>query len=119
MKSLLLRLVVCSVIASSALAQFRFQESGRTGSFEVGATIQWLSGETVDGRLGGRDGDLELEDLFGGGMNFGYHINEYLNLNTDLFFSNADINFVSPGVGSLHDDAEFVAWTVNLDYYVF
>ena len=119
MKPLLLGLAVCSIVAPSALAQFRFQESGRTGTFEVGANVQWLSGETVGGHFGGRDGELELEDLFGGGINFGYHINEYLNLNTDFLFSNADVNFNSPGVRSLQDDADFFAWTVNLDYYVF
>src|SRR5688500_13566490 len=103
MKTLLLGLTACSLTVASALAQFNFQESGRTGTFEVGGTAQWFSGETVDGRFGGRDGDLELEDLFGGGISFGYHINEHLAINTDLVFSRADMNFVSPGVRSLHD----------------
>ncbi len=106
------------LISPSVSAQLRLRESGRTGTFEAGGLVQWFSGETVDGRVRGYNGDLELEDLVGGGFTFGYHINEYLNVNTDFFFSNADLNFVVPGVGSLHDDASFFAWTVNLDYYI-
>jgi opacity protein-like surface antigen len=118
MKLLVLALTSLSLTLPSARAQFGLQESARTGTFEVGGTVQWFSGETVDGHFAGRDGELELEDLVGGGINFGYHLNEYLNINTDLVFSSADVNFFSPGVRSLHDDADFFAWTVNLDYYI-
>jgi opacity protein-like surface antigen len=118
MKTLLLSLIAGSLTIPSALAQFNLQESARTGTFEVGGMVQWFSGETVDGRFNGRDGDLELEDLFGGGITFGYHINEHLAVNTDLVFSRAEMNFAAPGVRTLHDDADFFAWTVNLEYYI-
>jgi opacity protein-like surface antigen len=112
-------LLASMLVVPSVSAQLQFQESGRTGTFEVGGLVQWLSGETVDGRYRGRDGDLELEDLIGGGINFGYHINEHLNINTDFLYSNADVNFFSPGAASLHDDGSLFLWTVNLDYYIF
>ena len=114
---LLLAIAVFTLTASSAHAQLRLAPSGRTGTFELGGVIQWFSGDSANGTVRGANGDLELDDLVGGGMNFGYNINEHLNINTDLTFSNADIDFFAPQ-GSLHDDADFFAWTVNLDYYI-
>src|SRR5687768_8911898 len=93
--------LVSLFLAASAFAQF--EPSGRTGLFEVGGVIQGFSGDTVDGRFGGVDGELELDDLIGGGINFGYHINEHLNINTDFVFSSADINFFAPNGTRLHD----------------
>jgi hypothetical protein len=60
MKLLVLALTSLSLTLTSARAQFGLQESARTGTFEVGGTVQWFSGETVDGHFAGRDGELEI-----------------------------------------------------------
>ena len=58
-----------------------------------------------------------MDDVFAGGINFGYHITDHFNINTDFLYSSADLHFSSPGLG-LNEDADFLAWTVNLDYYI-
>src|SRR5436190_3689034 len=89
----------------------------RAGMSEIGGIFQGTFGETVDGSINGTRGNLKLDDLFAGGINFGYNITDHLNVNTDMLFTDVDLRF-SGGGFSLHDDAPAILWTVNLDYYI-
>jgi opacity protein-like surface antigen len=89
----------------------------RAGMFDLGGVFQGTFGDTVKGNINGTEGDLELDDLFAGGVNFGYHITDYLRVSTDLLGTEADLRFKSGGV-ELHEDAPAAIWTVNLDYYI-
>jgi opacity protein-like surface antigen len=93
------------------------QEIVRAGTFEIGGAVQWFGGQTVDGTFDGRSGDLKMDDLFGGGLHFGYNITDQLNINTEMIFSRAELAFSSEGT-RVSDKADFIAWTVNLDYYI-
>jgi opacity protein-like surface antigen len=113
------RLLVCAVFTiisfhSSVQAQYL----SRAGTFEVGGAMQWFGGQTVDGTFDGRSGDLKMDDLFGGGLHFGYNITDQFNINTEMVFSRAELDFTSDGT-RLSDKADFISWTMNLDYYIF
>src|SRR3954466_2856349 len=109
------------VVPLVCLANFLFSASAsdfhRAGMFEVGGVFQGSFGQTVRGQIEGIHGDLQLDDLFAGGINFGYHITDYLSVNTDLLGTQADLRFRGSGF-DLHDDAPAAIWTVNLDYYI-
>ena len=89
----------------------------RTGTFEVGGILQWYEGDTVDAHIRDRSGDLEMDDLFGGGISFGYNIIHQLNVNTEFVYSSTDVRFSGPDF-DFRDDVDFWAWTVNLEYYI-
>ena len=108
--------VISILIAHSASVQA--QEIVRAGKFEVGGAVQWFGGQTVDGTFDGRSGDLKMDDLFGGGLHFGYNITDQLNINTEVIFSRAELAFTSAGT-RVSDKADFASMTVNLDYYIF
>ena len=108
---------VCSIAVLHVCSSIQAQEIVRAGKFEIGGAVQWLGGQTVDGTFDGRSGDLKMDDLFGGGLHFGYNITEQLNINTEVIFSRADLAFSSEGE-RVSDKADFASFTVNLDYYI-
>ncbi|MGZ8920575.1 MAG: outer membrane protein [Limisphaerales bacterium] len=93
------------------------QDVSRAGKFEIGGAFQWFGGETMDGSVEGEAGDLKFDDVFTGGLHFGYNISEQLNLNTEFVFGTTDLSF-SNAAGRVSDKADFLAWTVNVEYYV-
>lgn len=106
--SFLLGVVVCLDVAAQEV---------RFGKFEIGGAFQWFAGQTVNGDVGGTGGRLKVDDIFSGGLHFGYNFTEQLNVNTEFVFGEADLSYSSAG-GSRSDDASFFAWMVNLDYYI-
>ena len=92
-------------------------QAPRAGKFELGGAFEWFGGQTIDSRIGDVSGELELDDLFTGGIHFGYNFTDQLNINTEFVAGVADLTFTGAGT-RLTDDADFVAWTVNLDYYI-
>ena len=113
------RLLVCAVFSILSLhpLSVQAQEIVREGKFEIGGAVQWFGGQTVDGTFDGRSGDLKMDDLFAGGLHFGYNITDQLNINTEVVFGRADLSFSSGGA-RVSDKADFAAMTVNLDYYI-
>jgi opacity protein-like surface antigen len=89
----------------------------RAGKFELGGAFEWFGGQRIDSRIGDQSGELELDDLFTGGIQFGYNFTDHININTELMGGVADLTFSGDGV-SLSDEADFIAWTVNVDYYI-
>ena len=108
---------VVSILFLHVHASLQAQEIVRAGTFEIGGAMQWFGGQTVDGTFDGRSGDLRMDDLLGGGFHFGYNITDQFNINTEMIFSRAELDFASEGT-RLSDKADFISWTVNLDYYI-
>jgi opacity protein-like surface antigen len=108
----LFSLVLVLICSSGFAADF-----SRAGTIEFGGVFKGFAGKTVDASIERRSGDLELDSIFGGGINLGYHFSDHLNVNTDFVFSRADVSFSGSGL-DLEDDADFLAWMVNLDYYI-
>jgi opacity protein-like surface antigen len=113
-----MRILICSLFSTLTLANSLFAgDFHRAGMFDVGGSVQGFLGETVDGHFNGVAGDIKLDEVFAGGINFSYHITDYLAVNTDLLITEADVRFSNNAV-ALHDDAPTAIWSVNLDYYI-
>ena len=107
--------VSCAILLT---ADFDLSAQGpRAGKFELGGAFEWFGGQTIDSRISDVSGELELDDLFAGGIHFGYNFTDQLNINTEFVGGSADLTFTGGGI-RLTDDADFIAWTVNLDYYI-
>lgn len=113
MKAISLLLPSLLLLLPSAAAE----SADRAGLFEVGGSLQTFSGDSADASLADRRGELRLNELFAGGISLGYNFNNHFNVNSDLLFSSADLEFEGGGL-DLNDNADFFAWSVNLDYYI-
>ena len=86
------------------------REWNRNGKAEIFVLGQYLSGDTTSGS----GIMLEFDDAIATGFAAGYNINDYLNLNTDIFFSSMDV--ATDGFGTKTESGTTIfGWDLGLD----
>lgn len=61
---------------------------------------------------------LKIDSGFGGGVGFGYNINDYLNVNSSITGASLDFETQNSFFGTTSGDTAFVKWDVSLDYNI-
>lgn len=90
------------------------QEWSRKGRGEVFVLGQSMSGDTTTGTVAGLRPTIELDDTIVGGLGYGFNFNDFININTGLYFGSTDITGRVSGV-TLTGDTNLFGWDLNLD----
>ena len=115
MKSILTLGSLLTVVAASA-ADGPFATASRANRWEIYGFGDYLSGANTTKAAGGGV-ELEFDKGFGGGVAFGYNINNHLNFNTEM--GGGTIDLEARGFGNtIQGDATTFKWNLNLDYNV-
>lgn len=85
------------------------QGASRQGRWEVFGLLQQMDGDsTSDGAT-----DVEVDDTAVGGLGVGYHFNEHIAVNLDLWLGQTDIEY-----GAFLIDADMLGLDFNVDYHI-
>jgi opacity protein-like surface antigen len=104
-------------VANAASIPSPLEDCSRKGRAEIYAIAESLSGWERT-KLNNGNISLKIDSGIGGGVGFGYNINEYLNVNTAVTGSGVNFKAQDSDFGEVSGDTSIVKWDVNLDYNI-
>jgi len=103
--------LVCLVATALAFLPASAAESHRTGRGEASLFFQYMAGDHATMHTeNGRQVEADYDTVYGGGLGFGYNLDEHWNVNGDLSYGALDM---SPTFS--HHDSDVAAFTINLN----
>jgi opacity protein-like surface antigen len=94
------------------------EEWSRAGRFELFLFGQGMAEDQAHETVGGVRVTSEVDDFIAYGIGGGYHINDYLSVNVDLFGASTDLK-VSGGALTLKEDSDVSGLDLNIDLFPF
>ena len=92
------------------------EKFSRAGKGEIYAIGQQMNGDTST--IEGTSIKIELDDMVVGGIGGGYNLNNYVNLNADIYFGSADITASGYGESVKLDNVDIFGMDFNIDYNI-
>jgi opacity protein-like surface antigen len=97
-------------------------EFSRKGHGEIFLFGQSVSSDEFGGEDSGITIDMETDDTFVGGIGMGFNINDYINVNTGLWYGNTDLlikgSYQGSFIGEFEEDFNMLGWDLNIDYNI-
>jgi opacity protein-like surface antigen len=95
----------------------RSQDWSRKGKTELFVLGQQMDGDSTSADELGISFDIEVDDTFVWGLGVGHNLNDYINLNGDIWFGSTDIESAPLGI-PVKADSDLVGMDFNLDYNI-
>jgi opacity protein-like surface antigen len=95
----------------------RSQDWSRKVKTELFVLGQQMDGDSTSADELGISFDIEVDDTFVWGLGVGHNLNDYINLNGDIWFGSTDIESVIFGI-PLKAGSDLIGMDFNLDYYI-
>lgn len=109
-------LIIAGTVPASNASSGPLDEFSRKGKFEIYGIGEYLTGwETT---TFSHDLSLKIDSGFGGGIGFGYNINDYLNVNSSITGAGLDFKVQDSVFGNTSGNTAAVKWDVSLDYNI-
>lgn len=108
---------LCLIVLTITSTVCSAQEWTRAGRGEIFAFGQFMGGDTATATVDDSVISMKFDDMFAGGIGFGYNFSNYFNVNMDLLYGQSDTTSSGFDISIKHN-TNIIAGDLNLDFNI-